>query len=343
MDFPVSISVLMSTYNTEIPMLNEAVESILNQSFGDFEFIIIDDGSTNDSDSYLKSLSDKRVRIIWNKQNVGITKALNIGLREAKGKYIARMDADDVALPTRFEKEFTFMEQNPDVIVCGARIGVIDENSAITKRAKKAKKPEDMESYRVRMLFQNPGPIHPTAMIRHQMLLDHGITYNENLRYAQDYGLWEATSHYGRICILEEELLYHRHHGNQITIARRDVQMNCDKMTQKKILTDLLGSVTDEEVNLHYKYSTGYFPEAVICPEIDRWYARLIEANRKKRIYDQSKLKKRILTLKKNLIRHTIKVQNMEDKEKRKLVFEYLPFYSAIRAYIGILKSERVS
>ena len=119
--------------------------------------------------------------------------------------------------------------------------------------------------------------------------------------------------------------------------------MNCDKMTQKKILTDLLGSVTDEEVNLHYKYSTGYFPEAVICPEIDRWYARLIEANRKKRIYDQGKLKKRILTLKKNLIRHTIKVQNMEDKEKRKLVFEYLPFYSAIRAYIGILKTERGS
>ncbi|MGX8681730.1 MAG: hypothetical protein ACSW74_03610, partial [Spirochaetales bacterium] len=167
-----------------------------------------------------------------------------------------------------------------------------------------------------------------------------GITYNENLRYAQDYGMWEATSHFGRICILEEELLYHRHHGNQITIARRDDQMNCDKMTQKKILTDLLGTVSDEEVNLHYKYSTGYFPEAVICPEINIWYNRLLDANRKKHIYDQGKLKKRIITLKKNLIRHTFKVREMEDSEKKKLVFEYLPFFSAVRAYLGILKSE---
>lgn len=343
MDFPVSISVLMATYNTEIPMLKEAIDSILNQSFGDFEFIIIDDGSTNDSDEYLKSLKDKRIKIIWNPQNVGITKSLNIGLKEARGKYIARMDADDIALPERFEKEFTFMEQNPDVIVCGARIGVIDENSEITKRATKAKQPEDMESYRVRMLFQNPGPIHPTAMLRHQMLLDHGITYNENLRYAQDYGMWEATSHYGRICILEEELLYHRRHGQQITVARRDVQMNCDKMTQKKILTDLLDTVSDEEVNLHYKYSTGYFPEAIICDEIDRWYDRLLDANRKKHIYDQSKLKKRIITLKKNLIRQTIRLQKPEGSEKRKLVFNHLPFLPAVRAYFGILKSERAS
>ena len=341
MDFPVSISVIMATYNTGIPMLKEAVDSILNQTFSDFEFIIIDDGSTNDSGEYLRSLSDKRVKIIWSPENNGITKSLNIGLREAKGKYIARMDADDVSLPTRFEREFRFMEENPDVIVCGARIGIIDEKSNVTKKARKMQEPEDMESYRVRMLFMNPGPIHPTAFFRHEVLIDNHIFYDENLTYAQDYGMWETISHYGKIVTLEEELLYHRRHGKQITTARRDVQMRCDKMTQKKILTALLGNVSDAEVDLHYTYSTGYFKDAMINEEINKWYECLLEANRNRHIYDQGKLRKRIITIKKNLIRQTIK--NDPSAPKARLVFRYLPFFSAVRALIGICRSSASS
>ena len=104
MVFAEKISVVMPTYNTEVSILKEAVDSILNQTFGDFEFIIIDDGSTNNSVEYLKSLQDQRVKIIRNDTNIGITKSLNIGLRAAKGKYIARMDSDDIAFPDRFEK-----------------------------------------------------------------------------------------------------------------------------------------------------------------------------------------------------------------------------------------------
>lgn len=339
MDFPVSISVIMATYNTEIPMLREAVDSILNQTFGDFEFIIIDDGSTNDSVDYLRSITDKRVRVIRNPENVGITKSLNIGLGDARGKYIARMDADDISMPERFAREYSFMEEHPEVIVCGARIGIIDENSNVTKKARKSKTPEDMESYRVRMLFQNPGPIHPTAFMRHEKLIENNISYNEQLRYAQDYGMWETVSHYGVIVTIEEELLYHRRHGKQITTARRDVQMQCDKMTQKKILTDLLGEVSDDEVDFHYTYSTGYFPDARISPEVSDWYGRLVKANRERRIYDSKKLKKRILTIEKNLIRQTIKLDNLSGIGKVRIVFRYLPFFSAVRAYFGLLRA----
>ncbi len=174
MDYSVSISVVMSSYNTELSMLKEAVESILNQTFRDFEFLIIDDGSTDGSDQYLKSLSDERVKIIQNPQNIGITKSLNIGFKAAKGKYIARMDADDISLPTRLEKQYEFMEAHPEVIVCGTRAGILDEKRNV--RPLNVNVPDNMEEYRVRMIFLNPGPTHPTAFFRHEKLLEHHIT-----------------------------------------------------------------------------------------------------------------------------------------------------------------------
>ena len=122
MEYPVPISVVMATYNTPTPFLKTAVESVLNQTFTAFEFIIVDDASTNESVDYLKGLTDERVRIVRNSSNLGITKSLNIGLREARGKYIARMDADDISLPQRFEKQYLFMEANPDAIICGSKV-----------------------------------------------------------------------------------------------------------------------------------------------------------------------------------------------------------------------------
>ena len=111
----VSVSVLMPVYNTQAGFLAEAVESILNQTFGEFEFLIVDDCSTlKETTEYLNSLDDPRVKIIRNHENLGITKSLNIGIREAAGKYIARMDSDDISLPQRLEKQYAFMETHPD-------------------------------------------------------------------------------------------------------------------------------------------------------------------------------------------------------------------------------------
>ena len=337
MDFPIDISVIMATYNTEIPVLKEAVDSILNQTFRDFEFLIIDDGSTNGSDAYLKSIQDERVRIIWNPQNIGVTKSLNVGLKQAKGKYIARMDADDVSLPTRLETQFAFMEAHPDVIVCGAkRSGSIIGEKRKLPTPLKNESTEEMEEYRVRMLFNNPGPIHPSAMLRHEPLLTHHILYNENLKYAQDYGMWEATSHFGRICRLNEPLVYRRVSDKQISVAKRDIQIQCDKMTQKKILSDLLGDVSDAEVDFHYVHSTGYYPEAVITPEVAEWYDRLIQANKSSGIYDQKKLERWIILLKKSLIRKSFK-QGMSMPEKIRMMFRYLPFPAAVKMLAGTI------
>ncbi len=334
MDFSISISVIMPTYNTETEILKEAVDSILNQTLSDFEFLIIDDGTTNESTTYLNSITDKRVKIIRNPSNIGITKSLNIGLKQAQGKYIARMDADDVSLPSRFEKEYAFMETHTDVIVCGSMEGNIINGEKIYP-AYTPKKIEEMEEYRVKLLFLNPGPRHPTAMIRHEQLILHNILYDENLIHAQDYGLWETISHYGKIVILNEVLLLRRKHVNQITVSRRPIQIQCDKMTQKKILTELLGNVTDQEEDMHYIHSTGYYPDAVITQEVNEWYNRLIEANKERHIYDQRALIKRIMIIKKRLIQQSFKT-DMSLLEKMHLVFGYLPFYEAFKMIVRI-------
>jgi len=118
MDRP-KISVIMSVYNGE-KYLREAIESILNQTFRDFEFIIINDGSTDKTSEILSSYNDPRIVIINNKRNIGLTKSLNKGLKMVKGEYIARQDADDVSLPERLERMVNFLDMNRDVGLLGS-------------------------------------------------------------------------------------------------------------------------------------------------------------------------------------------------------------------------------
>ena len=149
----VKISVVMPVYNTAVPFLKDAVDSIVNQTCQDFEFLIIDDGSTGECAEYLAHLRDPRIRIIRNPKNIGITKSLNIGFREAKGKYIARMDSDDISFPARFERQYAFMEAHPDTIVCG------------TKTAKSLQSPPFLSATSARSLsWSRPGhPREPRA------------------------------------------------------------------------------------------------------------------------------------------------------------------------------------
>ena len=322
----VAISVVMPTYNTDVKYLKEAVDSILNQSFRDFEFIIIDDGSTNDSPEYLNSIPDPRVKIIRNETNIGITKSLNKGLRAATGKYIARMDSDDISLPDRFEKQFAFMEKNPDVFACGSKVVNIGETIP-----QPGSEIEDMDSYRVKMLFSPPGPDHPTAFLNHAKLKEYNIMYDEELIYAQDYGLWRSISQVGRICILPEVLVLRRVFEGQISRAKRPKQIQCDQITQKRLLTQLLGDVTQEEVEMHYHNSTPYFKDATINPQINDWYKRLVRANREKQLYNQEKLKMRINRIKIRLISQTVSNGGQSKIKQAVLLFRYLPFFAACR------------
>ena len=214
----------MANYNTRIEYLREAIDSILNQTFSDFEFIIIDDGSTDDSLKFIKAYNDDRIVIIENTQNLGLTTSLNIGLSLANGKYIARMDSDDVSLPERFEKQVKFMDENPDVIVCGTWFEKFGVENIVRKPVI-----DNFEYYRCQLLFRDT-PIticHPSAMLRASMLKENSIQYDERYPKAQDYAMWALCSRYGRIDILHEVLLRYRTHESQISVAGVSKQEKC--------------------------------------------------------------------------------------------------------------------
>ena len=331
MDFSISISVVMPVYNTPTGYVKEAVDSILGQTFGDFEFIIIDDGSTNGNAEYLDGIKDGRVRIIRNPKNIGITKSLNIGLRAARGKYIARMDADDISLPWRFDKQFSFMEAHPDVIMCGSRVGSVGD--PVPEYTPGLSFVCNMQKYRVTSLFRYPGPDHPTVFFNRELLLKNNLEYDETLKYSQDYGLYCIIAEKGKICILEDRLLVRRVHNDRITCEHRAEQIECDKVTKRKLLEKLLGIISDEELDFHFHCSSE-FEKEIMTPGVISWYQRIRKANHRCGIYDRRMLRKEIDFIESHLIHNLITGDLPLWKKIRSVRYIFLPaFYKMIDAW----------
>ena len=168
----VKISVLMPVYNTNKKYLKQSIESILKQTFKDFEFIIIDDGSDIKTKKFLKSFKDDRIVLIENEKNLGLIKTLNKGIKLAKGEFIARMDADDISTPDRFEKQLLYMTKNPEIGVLGSAFQIFQ------KREEKIVMPTTDEDAK-KMLQTGVSPFaHPSVMIRkdlHWRIFEHGI------------------------------------------------------------------------------------------------------------------------------------------------------------------------
>lgn len=199
------VSVVMSVYNDE-PFLREAIDSILAQTFRDFEFIIINDGSSDASPAILASYSDPRIRVIHNEQNIGLTKSLNRGLREARGELIARFDANDASLPERFGKQVAFLDAHPEVAVAGVQMMVID---VAGRRLRRAESRRPMTDTGVAWWQMFTAPLgHPASMFRRRVVLEELGGYDEEFRTGQDAELWFRVVERGyRITTLPERLL----------------------------------------------------------------------------------------------------------------------------------------
>lgn len=278
-----SVSVIMPVFNTHADILKESVNSILNQTFTEFEFIIIDDFSTlSETEEYLNALTDPRISIIRNPKNLGITRSLNIAMRAAKGKYVARMDSDDISLPYRLEKQYSFMEEHPDTLICGSTVQFFGSSSFIWHTDT-----EDQELYRIRLLFRNEGPSHPSVMYRRESMLSHDLWYDESLQYAQDYMMWINASRIGKISCLDEVLLLYRVHAGQVRKTKAEAQRRCDYLIHKKTLSLLLDNVTLQDAETHFKYCK----DSVITDEAYTWFMKLAAANDKKQVYDKEKFR----------------------------------------------------
>ena len=157
--------------------------------------------------------------------------------------------------------------------------------------------------------------------------------YNEDLLYAQDYGLCSELSRYGRIVTLDDVLLHYRTHKDQISVGRRDTQIRYDKKVKKKLLSELLEDVTEQEVDQHFYYSVGLSQDAKINPEIASWYDRLLEANNSLGLYDRKKMQRHVERVKRRLVAHLL-TEEMTMREKLSLILRYVSLSSAFKMIV---------
>jgi len=204
----------MSVYNGE-RYLSEAVESILNQAFTDFEFIIINDGSTDSTADILRAYDDPRLRII-EQANVGLTRSLNRGIALARGEYIARMDDDDISLPERLTRQVAFLDIHPNIGVVGTSCRIVDE---LNNREWEQRVPLSDEELHRHLIRGNPF-VHTSVVMRKSVLRAVG-GYNEAYPYSQDYELWVRLATHTRLANLPEVLVVRRYHWGTVSTTRK--------------------------------------------------------------------------------------------------------------------------
>jgi len=207
------VTVLMSVYNGE-EFLSESIESVLGQTFQNIEFLIIDDGSTDGSAEIINKYSNNDSRIVFiKKNNTGLTDSLNIGLRHASGEWIARLDADDIALPNRLQDQLNFVVANKDVSLLGGRCVEIDQTGM---EVKKHSYPSDHNILMKHLRSIKKFFPHSSAFFNKQIVVDLG-GYNERFRRSQDCDLWLRIGEIGRIACLDVPVIKLRKHFNMIS------------------------------------------------------------------------------------------------------------------------------
>ena len=227
------VSVVMSVYNGE-KYLREAVDSILNQTFTDFEFIIIDDGSMDQTAEILDSYSDLRIFRMKNEKNMLLSASLNKGIAIAQGEYIARMDADDISLPERFKKQVEYLDSNTKIGVLGTWIQYIDASGNL---AQPVQYPTDPDCFRWRLCFENPIA-HSSTMIRRN-LLEKEI-YRSDFELLEDYDLWRRLIKLSNISSLSEILVLLRRHQENISLTYSTRQQQFSLRISCELISNLL-------------------------------------------------------------------------------------------------------
>lgn len=246
------ISVLMPAYNAE-KFIEEAIESILAQTFTDFEFIIINDGSEDKTAEIIRAHTDPRIVFVDNERNQGLIAVLNQGLDMARGEYIARMDADDIAYPERFAAQAAFMDANPDIGMVSANVRIFgdkfgelgDTRNSITRH------PAFMGALD---WYLGCRASHPLAMLRKEIFDKYGLRYDPDYVACEDYELWSRAVRYMKIANMPEVLLDYRWHDANSSARQRVIQLENTKRVQDNVLAFCMHN---EDDRLAYRSRAG--------------------------------------------------------------------------------------
>lgn len=286
------ISVILPVYNGE-KYLNEAIESILNQTYTNFEFIIINDGSKDSSLEIIKEYEKKDSRIVVvSRENRGLIATLNEGIEKCKGKYIARMDQDDISLPQRFEKQVRFLEINEEIGVCGTWVDVFGEDI----KEQKWKLPTSSERLKTELLFSSCFA-HPSVMMKKSILIDNYIFYDKNFLHVEDFHLWTMLSQKTNFANINKVLFKYRIINTSITrIADKNIEQRYQVISKvfDKYLKELNITNTEKENRLHFNLSvnTRIRDNKLSFKELKTYFNKLNMANSKTKVFNSLELNK---------------------------------------------------
>jgi len=266
------VSIIMPVYNAE-EHVSQAIESILGQTFVDFELIIINDGSTDHSLDVIKAYHDPRIVLICNETNIKLIPTLNKGLKVAKGKYIARMDADDISLPSRIARQVEFMDQHLNIGVCGTWVEIFGDGAQNFWRF--TDQPDAVKC----MLLFGCCIAHPSVMIR-RTIVEAGLCYSSLYPHGEDYALWVHIAQKYEIANIPEILFKYRKSASQVSSKYAGEQMATTLKIQCEQLNALGIEPTAEECILHWKIGLSQFsPTISFANEVSAWFSKLKEGN----------------------------------------------------------------
>ncbi|MFM6983494.1 MAG: glycosyltransferase family 2 protein [Chitinophagaceae bacterium] len=255
-----AISVILPVYNAA-SFLNEAIDSLLSQTFTDFELLIYDDGSTDNSRSIIDTYQDSRIVRHYSDTNEGLIAVLNKGLSEAKGKYIARMDADDICLPSRFKLQFEFMESHPELGISGTQLKLIHNNEPLTRPTTDSA---------LRWWFFRGSPFaHPSVILRTSLIREHQLSFNRKAYVAEDYDLWWKMAFFCKMANLSEVLVLYRIHPSQESSAKSDQQSE----SHNKSLLDFMNVIGLDE----HQFSI-HFIQSLLSRELESNYLNIAKS-----------------------------------------------------------------
>lgn len=235
--YPPRVSVVIPTRNSE-KYLKEALDSILEQTFTDFELLIVDDNSTDGTLELIGSYEDSRVKVLKG-PGKGLAAALNFAYREARGEFIARMDADDIAEVTRLGKQVAFLDEHLDVGVCGTKFQQFMDGDAIHHH---------MENVRYVDMLMGCYIGHPTAMLRRRLFAENDLFYDESMRFSEDYDLWTRAIRVTKLGNVQEVLLRYRRHNESASIAHMDEMHRLDVGVKIRMIGYLVGDLPAADV-----------------------------------------------------------------------------------------------
>ena len=274
------LSVLMTVYNGERYLL-EAIDSIRAQTFRDFEFIIVDDGSTDSSAAMIERCmaQDARIRLLRLARNRGQAAALNHGLAAARGEYLARMDADDVCMPQRFQKQLDYLQAHPRIGVLGCGLDVTDECLLAHTQWDY---PAQHALIVFTLLFRGSGVAHAATMMRRQALLDAG-GYAESARISEDIELWTRLAGSTRFANLPDTLYAYRRHKQSKSVADEKLMFDNSRQFKRRALRDicpqLTDAATDRLTKMTYRQPPGWTDRRRLRRDLTSLIDALIAAN----------------------------------------------------------------